>query len=163
MSPRPHRGRRFTNSRRNRTSYDRASDVGTNDADDQRAVLATTDDREDALKGTGTVVADPEYVQFADLAPCAVRRCSNQAVPEAWELVDLDTGDEAPTDSASNTNTPGPPGRTTRQRAPVSSNDELHRSPDVVTGPFSRTSPALAIEISRDFAAPKVPGPLHNR
>lgn len=96
MSSRPHRGRRFTNSRRNRTHHDQVSDVGTNESYDQRAVLAATNHHEDASKLAGTVVADPEYVQFADLGPCVVRGCSNQAVPEAWELIDLDTGNEAP-------------------------------------------------------------------
>jgi hypothetical protein len=96
MSPRPHRGRRFTNSRRNHTHHDHASDVGTNDSDDQCAELAATDRHEDAPKVAGNVVADPEYVQFADLTPCSLGGCSNQAVPEAWELIDLDTGNEAP-------------------------------------------------------------------
>ena len=40
------------------------------------------------------VVSDPWFVQFADLTGCYVDGCPEVAVPEAWELVDLDTGDE---------------------------------------------------------------------
>lgn len=86
MSSRPHRGRRFTNSRRNRTHHDYASDAAINDSNDQRIVLAATNHLEDPAKGAGTVVADPEYVQFADLTPCSLSGCSNQAVPEAYLL-----------------------------------------------------------------------------
>jgi len=139
MSPRPHRGRRFTNSRRNRTHHDHASDVGTNDSDDQCAVLAAAVHHEDPPKGVGTVVADPEYVQFADLTPCAVRGCSNQAVPEAWELIDLDTSNEAPDRLCDEHQHAW----ATRPHQPtVSSNTEQGRaapdtnpSPDTITGP----------------------------
>lgn len=46
--------------------------------------------------GRVAVVADPWFVQFADLTGCDVDGCPAVAVPEAWELVDLDTGDELP-------------------------------------------------------------------
>ena len=46
--------------------------------------------------GRIVVVADPWFVQFADLTGCDVGGCPEAAVPEAWELVDLDTGDELP-------------------------------------------------------------------
>lgn len=36
------------------------------------------------------------WVQPADLAPCDVDGCTHPAEPEAWEPVDLDTGDELP-------------------------------------------------------------------
>jgi len=42
------------------------------------------------------LVADPRWVQPAELVGCDVDGCSARAVPEAWELVDLDTGDDAP-------------------------------------------------------------------
>jgi hypothetical protein len=42
------------------------------------------------------VVSDPWFVQFADLTGCDVDGCPEVAVPEAWELVDLNTGDEQP-------------------------------------------------------------------
>lgn len=42
------------------------------------------------------LVADPRWVQPAELVACDVDGCTARAVPEAWELVDLDTGDEAP-------------------------------------------------------------------
>jgi hypothetical protein len=42
------------------------------------------------------MVSDPWFVQFADLTGCDVDGCPAVAVPEAWELVDLDTGDEQP-------------------------------------------------------------------
>lgn len=42
------------------------------------------------------VVADPWFVQFADLVGCDVEGCPAVAQPEAWELIDLETGDELP-------------------------------------------------------------------
>jgi hypothetical protein len=36
------------------------------------------------------------WVQPADLVPCDVDGCTDPAEPEAWEPVDLDTGDELP-------------------------------------------------------------------
>lgn len=42
------------------------------------------------------LVADPRWVQPAELVACDVDGCSSIAVPEAWELLDLDTGAEAP-------------------------------------------------------------------
>jgi hypothetical protein len=38
----------------------------------------------------------PFWVQSADLVRCAVEGCAATAVPEMWEPVDLDTGDEQP-------------------------------------------------------------------
>ncbi|MCE0459407.1 hypothetical protein [Curtobacterium flaccumfaciens] len=35
-------------------------------------------------------------MQPAELTGCDIDGCSSIAIPEAWELVDLDTGDEAP-------------------------------------------------------------------
>lgn len=36
------------------------------------------------------------WVQPADLVPCDVDGCTDPAEPEAWEPIDLDTGDELP-------------------------------------------------------------------
>ncbi|MCE0459719.1 hypothetical protein [Curtobacterium flaccumfaciens] len=36
------------------------------------------------------------WVQPADLVPCDVDGCTDPAEPEAWEPVDLDTGNELP-------------------------------------------------------------------
>ncbi|MBT1608631.1 hypothetical protein [Curtobacterium flaccumfaciens] len=36
------------------------------------------------------------WVQPADLVPCDVDGCTDPSEPEAWEPVDLDTGDELP-------------------------------------------------------------------
>ncbi len=50
--------------------------------------------------GLGTpapiVVSNAFWVQFAVLEPCDVAGCTAQAVPEAWELLDLDTEEEPP-------------------------------------------------------------------
>lgn len=49
-----------------------------------------------AAVGRLIVAADPFLVQPADLVPCDVDGCTDPAGPEAWEPVDLDTGDELP-------------------------------------------------------------------
>jgi hypothetical protein len=49
-----------------------------------------------STEGPAVLVADPRWVQPAELVACDVDGCSARAVPEAWELVDLDTGVEAP-------------------------------------------------------------------
>ncbi len=45
---------------------------------------------------TAIVVSNAFWVQFAVLEPCDVAGCTAQAGPEAWELLDLDTGEEPP-------------------------------------------------------------------
>lgn len=40
--------------------------------------------------------ADPFLVQQADYTLCKVTGCPAIAIPEDWEVVDLDTGDELP-------------------------------------------------------------------
>ena len=42
------------------------------------------------------VVANAFWVQFAVFEPCDVAGCTDQVAPEAWELLDLDTGEEPP-------------------------------------------------------------------
>lgn len=42
------------------------------------------------------VVSNAFWVQFAVFEPCDVAGCTAQAGPEAWELLDLDTGEEPP-------------------------------------------------------------------
>ncbi|ROQ36809.1 hypothetical protein EDF46_3361 [Frondihabitans sp. PhB188] len=40
--------------------------------------------------------ADPFRVQQADFTLCAVAGCPAIALPEDWEIINLDTGDELP-------------------------------------------------------------------
>lgn len=49
-----------------------------------------------ARSGRVIVVADPYWVQPADLTPCEVAGCRGTVPPEVWELVDLDTGEPLP-------------------------------------------------------------------
>lgn len=42
------------------------------------------------------IITDPRYVQFAALIGCDIPGCTEFAVPDAWALVDLDTGTELP-------------------------------------------------------------------
>ncbi|WP_182066394.1 hypothetical protein [Curtobacterium sp. ME12] len=48
------------------------------------------------VEGQLIVASDPWFVQFADLVACDAEGCPEIATPEAWELVDLDSGDELP-------------------------------------------------------------------
>jgi hypothetical protein len=50
----------------------------------------------DAGIGRTIEVLHSFWVQPADLVPCDVDGCTDPAEPEAWEPVDLDTGDELP-------------------------------------------------------------------
>jgi hypothetical protein len=54
------------------------------------------DDVDERLGGGSIAVRFPFWVQPADLTPCDVVGCVSAAVPEMWEPVDLDTGDELP-------------------------------------------------------------------
>lgn len=55
-----------------------------------------TNDAERAAETGLVVTSDPWFVQFADLTACTVDGCPAAAEPEAWEFVDLDTGNELP-------------------------------------------------------------------
>ncbi len=50
----------------------------------------------DHVLGRSIEVLHSFWVQPADLVPCDVDGCTDPAEPEAWEPVDLDTGDELP-------------------------------------------------------------------
>lgn len=50
----------------------------------------------DHVLGRSIEVLHSFWVQPADLVPCDVAGCTDPAEPEAWEPVDLDTGDELP-------------------------------------------------------------------
>jgi len=61
--------------------------------DDVASPAAHVDERPAA---EAIAVRFPFWVQPADLTPCDVVGCVSAAVPEMWEPVDLDTGDELP-------------------------------------------------------------------
>lgn len=59
-------------------------------------VEAADPDASAATAPAAIVVANAFWVQFAVLEPCDVTGCAAQASPDAWELLDLDTGEEPP-------------------------------------------------------------------
>lgn len=103
MSRRPHRGRRYPNGRpRARPDFLPGPDV------ERRPLGEGIEEARDAIEEYKSappmsvqpvepavvVVADAFWVQFAVFEPCEIAGCSAQAIPPAWALIDLESGEE---------------------------------------------------------------------